>query len=742
VSETFRRARKPNLERGNQFAQSGAIFPPCPGEDGMSTKILSILMTVTLGFVSVSSRAAPEPSSLKPPDQQAKTSLSQEQVRELAYSQKRRIGLRRHGIDRCPKAEGWTSESLLDLTLRKTKENKGEERDERTYFKKQNASPVRQIEISTEDLRRLHKLGLDRYCIYTALPGTEDFRQPSGLVKAERDRMALSTTSAGGDLSDALGTKIWQTLAEQFRKQTGQEASAPGSAAPKLKKRESTDQPLVRLAFVDSQPDGEWILPTPATKDSQHGFTLGHLAYGLVCPSSGPCAATIVTRRALCYQKFDPEQLLALQEVGNTRSGHMGLVSDLAAAILAEVLHWRDVGTPRHLILNLSLGWDGELFGDLDAQSVSQLEPSVQAVYKALRFARQSGVLVVAAAGNAQGRESAWPLFPAAWELRRPTLFHLPFGRKRIYAVGGVDSQGLPLPNTRKGGQPRRVAYADHAVTGAEPSKPTAMYTGTSVSAAVVSSIAAVVWHLQPELTPAEVMRLITRSGDELDTQADFYAWKWLLSKLMAAPNARRLSLCQAVQQACEPNGKRCPDLEPLSKCPAWAPKPAELAEILATLGEVPVVGQLSISAERIFEGASADITSQRWVTPQPEETPCPGCTLVPKPPPVAMAFPMEPQYDLLLEITQSWHDAALKEGVDIAGATLVIDCPAERDVKSSLGLDLRLSAWEPKKVHRIESLARGSSLEDCKAYIDFELTGSKSVMNPVVIDSRTFASR
>jgi hypothetical protein len=706
----------------------------------MSTKILSILMTVTLGFVSASSRATPDPSSLKPPDPQEQASLSQEQVRELAYSQKRRIGLRRQGIDRCPKVAGWTSESLLDLALRKTKESeKEEEAGKYYYFKKQNASPARQIEISTEDLRRLHKLGLDRYCIYTALPGTKEFRQPSGLIQAERDRMALSTTSAGGDLSDALGTKIWQTLAEQLRKQTGQGASTPGSSAPKLRKREPIDEPLVRLAFIDSQPDGEWALPAPSREDSQHGFTLAHFARGLVCPSSGPCAATIVARRALCYRDFDPQQMLASQEVEITESGHMGLVSDLAAAILAEVLDWRDVGAPRHLILNLSLGWDGELFKDLDAQSVSQLEPSAQAVYKTLRFARQSGVLVVAAAGNAQGRESAWPLLPAAWELRRPNLFRLPFGRKRIYAVGGVDSQGSSLPNTRNGGQPRRVAYADHAVTGTESNEPTAMYTGTSVSAAIVSSIAAVVWHLRPELTPAEVMRLITQSGNEVDSQADFYAWKklWLLSKLMGAPPARRLSLCQAVQQACRPDGKRCPSLESLSKCPEWVPKPAELAEILATFGKVPVMRQPLTGG--ITETKTVDITGQRWVIPQPEETPCPGCTLVPKPPPAAiMNLPMEPQYDLLLEITQSWHDAALKEGVDIAGATLVIDCPAERDVRSSLGL----SSWEPKKVHRIEGLARGSSLEDCKAYIDFKLTGSKSVMNPVVIDSRTFASR
>ena len=50
----------------------------------------------------------------------------------------------------------------------------------------------------------------------------------------------------------------------------------------------------------------------------------------------------------------------------------------------------------------------------------------------------------------------------------------------------------MPLPNYRHGGRPRRVAYGDHAVTavgdGITPIH-TPIYTGTSVSAAVVSAV-------------------------------------------------------------------------------------------------------------------------------------------------------------------------------------------------------------------------------------------------------------
>lgn len=704
----------------------------------MSTKILSILMTVTLGFVSVSSRAAPEPSSLKPPDPQEAESLSPEDVRELAYSQKRRIGLRRQGIDRCPKVAGWTSESLLDLALRKTKENKEEEEDEKTYFKKQNASPARQIEISMGDLRQLHKLGLDRYCIYTALPGTKDFLKPSGLVEAERDRMALSTTSAGGDLSDALGQKVWSDLADQFRGQASREASSPGTYTSNLPLKDKENG--VRLTFIDSQPDGVWVLPRPSGQDSQHGFTLGYLAQSLVCPPSGPCAVTIAARRALRYRNFSSQEPLAPQEIPDG-SGHIGLVSDLAAAILAEVLEWRDIGTSKHLILNLSLGWDGELFGDLDAPTVSRLEPSVQAVYRALRFARQSGVLVVAAAGNSRGGErSAWPLLPAAWELRRPAFFPFRFGRKPVYAIGGVDWQGLPLPNTRKGGLPRRVTYADHSVTGIEPNTPTVMYTGTSVSAAVASSIAAVVWHLRPELEPAEVMRLITRSGGKLDVQADFYAWKILPSKLVSAPDARRLSLCQAVRQACGTDGKRCPARGQLSECPS-VPEP-RLGELLVNLQ-----GGNHSAGDPVFPDPLrnlADVTSQRWVIPQPELTPCPGCTLVPIPPPSAMA-PGPLPYDLVLEISTEWQKAAADEGVTIEGATLSIARFAKGQPATKTIYELQKDYLSYGSIHRVSGLVQGPSLRGCTALLTFKVkkgTEIRSIQNPVIVDPGPLSPR
>lgn len=110
-----------------------------------------------------------------------------------------------------------------------------------------------------------------------------------------------------------------------------------------------------------------------------------------------------MARRALKHPHFKANE--PFQPLPAAVGGYVGSISELAEAIMEEVLHWQKKGDRRHLILNLSLGWDGELAlldgraPDLRTSKVEDLEPSVQAVYKALQFARKEGVLVIAAAG-------------------------------------------------------------------------------------------------------------------------------------------------------------------------------------------------------------------------------------------------------------------------------------------------------------------------------------------------------
>lgn len=709
----------------------------------MRSKIFCALMTVLLSAVTATIATA-QPSLRGGEDpagpRRDKTSTITPQG---AYTRGRWIGLLPKG-GACPAVPGWHAEPLgLDSTLA--------------------GCDVTSFEKAAADQALLRKMGLDRFCVYTAGPGAPyPFPKPARLAAAP-DRMALSASA------DGLNLQVSPVLASAFRDQAGY---APLQLKPPQDQTvRSAPVPSVRLTFIDSQPTADKLADVPAA-GSQHGYTLGHLARDLVCAVPG-CAATIATRRALQYTHFTPDQVLPPEQDGGTESGHVGLISDLAQAIVAEVLRWRQEGGSRHLVINLSLGWDGELFGDLKARRVADLDPAVQAVYGALRFAAKRGVLVVAAAGNSRGgpQKSNWPLLPAAWELRHPSPWPFVLGPRLIYAVGGVDWQGLPLPNSRRGAMPRRTAYGDHAVTTVEGS-PTSIYTGTSVSAAVVSSIAAVVWDLRPELRPDEVMRLVSRSGERLDFRADFYAWNfWPLSHLLPPPSMQEASLCEAVQQTCGPGAERCPALESVPQCrPRDRRPPVVSAAVLA--GITPQTDTFSptslpsffippclastqlLTADGLVPAAPCpanqfgSVASQRWVMPQPADDPCPGCTLLPKPPRQA-SFAIEARsdsgagglqgdtqlYALALQIGDLWRNT--HPAATLVSATLDIDRYAGGVLMARTTYPI---SFDPAtgELQTIDGLGDGDLLNGCTAQLNFVVQmadgTTMSFENPVVV--------
>jgi hypothetical protein len=685
---------------------------------------------------------------------------------KLAYTERRRVGLLRNGIDRCPDVPHWDSQSLLDLAVARA-EVTGKKRDEGQQY-----SRPRNDAAKAADIALLRQMGFARFCVYTTtVDPLPPFPQPSDLVEALPDRMALSAAAGPNPPLGALGERISATLADHFREQT------LGYVEGERLRLRGVPRPRVRLVFVDTQPTGEGVPPKPGR--SWHGYTMAHLADQLSCKDLKPCPIEFATRLALCYDRFNQETPLPPEECESGQGGHLGLPSDLAAALVAEVLDWRSrPDRPEHLILNLSLGWDGELFHDLDAWHVSQFEPSVRAVYDALRFARRRGALVIAAAGNHRGglEESDHPLLPAAWELKRPSWFPFFFGRKRVYAVGGVDWQGLPLPNSRTGGMPRRAAFGDHAVARVVSpeeavEKPTAMYTGTSVSTAVASSVAAVVWHLRPELKPRQVMRLIGRSGDELPVRADCYAWKklWPLSHLKKPPHTRRLSLCPAVKRACPPGGVACPDLESSSSCEPWEPtKPAPLTDVLATFSatlldfapesippicvRAPLPDFLIVAGRGMppVPGCSSavipDVGSQRWVFPQPPDDPCPGCTLIPPSPggDSDILHTGKEGYALAREIVPPWQALARSTpspvpAAEIVSGALEIACYEGGDMKTRTTYEIPTENLLGDGPLLLAGIHKETPLTGCTALLNFvleEVDGKRhSVQNPVYVD-------
>ncbi len=494
----------------------------------------------------------------------------------------------------CPEIPGWDRPRPL-FTPREAPNVQ----DRYVYVKGERV--IEQEETAKETAEALRQL--ERFCVYETdkklgrvqLPPLEDGK----LVRVDQDCAAISV--AGEE---------WKPFSKNFLFQAG----TPNQAL-QIKNRRG-----VRLAFLDTHPTGVVV---PAERPtgrltSEHGYTLAHMARNLICSpeKSDECAALITTRLALPIQSFHPKSRRLTKIAAQGQGGIIGTQGDLAKAIRDEVDAWRnDLGTPdapQKLVLNLSVAWDGELFGGLDEEQVAELRAGTQAVYWALRYAASfDDVLVLAAAGNACKtceKKSVGPLLPAAWEDSPPAGESAP-PRTLVYAVGGVDAEGRPLRNARENGMPRRAAYGTSGVVPAlTHDHSTHMYTGTSVSTAVVSSVAAIVWDTLPDHSPEEIMGLLEESGDDLtarypDVRTNFAFGVSSLTPGGMPPPVRRISLCPALRRACrEPEGKAgCPLQNPETDCVTW--QPARYASTPLQLG-----------------------TCHPWVHTQPPDYPCPIC--------------------------------------------------------------------------------------------------------------------
>jgi len=645
----------------------------------------------------------------------------------------RQVGILRKGKTSCPPVHGWQIEPAL------AQDNPF------------NVLTLPRIPAKAAANRALiHKVGLDRFCTYNRpLQSNEPFVRPADLLTAKPDRMAIATFGQDQPQvpSAPPAAPFASILADEFKNQTGR---VPFRFA-------ASNTPDVQLTFIDSQPDQNSLSSSAPLSGSQHGYAMGQLARELVCDDDGQCAATITSLRALNYG--DPKQLSIPLPADS--GGRVGTIADIALKIEQAVSDFNLSGSSQHLILNLSIGWDGEtpldgLRTDIDARTVSQLEPSVQRVYAALQFAAQSDVLVIAAAGNRRGgslHDSRWPVLPAAWELRHPSS--PPLHSKLVYAVGGVDWQGLPLSNSRTRGLPRLVAYGDHAAA-IEGKTVTGVFTGTSVSAAVVSSIAAVVWHLRPGLRPAGVMRLLDRSADGQEAHADFYVRR----PHHPAPRLREVSLCAAIERACGSGARPCSALTIASaaQCKPLVHQPPVLPSLIGgTEAAYHVTGPQPLNAvchprARLMTADDAvptdicptdeyrSVLSQRWVLPQPGDNPCPSCSIIPPgggPAAFHAASSSIPQsekrYNLVIEISQEW----IASVGNLESATLDIDRFKHGVLVKRMTYPIFVRGQAIPNI--MTNLGDGHGLEGCRAQLNFVVKrGSEppmSIQSPVLLD-------
>lgn len=394
-------------------------------------------------------------------------------------------------------------------------------------------------------------------------------------------------------------------------------------------------QSPVKVVVVDASP----LAIAGITTRSPHGEAMVDIIASLACPLA-TCGVSIDRMLAL--------PRLAGGGVDTTHGGYAGSQGDLARAIFNAV----NVPGPRKII-NMSVGWDPQDFGDLGDS------PAVDGVYKALEYAACKSALVVAAAGNRGLSESTGPILPGGWEQNdAPTAVRcgqlgVAVGaqvvRPLVYSVGGLRYHEERMPGSREGGVPRLTAAAMHVTVGND--SPT--LSGTSVSTAAVTGAAALLWAYKPTLSATQVMTQLYTAGETLGTAADYSHPSYAQTQM------RRLDACDALATAlgpATPHPLACKGRDP--RVPGPDPIETVNDQLLATPGlvtQAPALVPIACNDLAFFAptGSACPVPvdpATAYVLPQPTQPACPNCTL--KKADMVVLASLDPEYDVELQ----WH--------------------------------------------------------------------------------------
>ncbi|WP_172307890.1 S8/S53 family peptidase [Pseudenhygromyxa sp. WMMC2535] len=379
----------------------------------------------------------------------------------------------------------------------------------------------------------------------------------------------------------------------------------------------------------------EAILPL-----NEHGLQMAALVRDIACPGGeSACVSGVFHAMAMPRESWEiePDWLVG---------GDNGTQGDIALGIYEAVVGWQaqreadPEGTPSRLILNLSLGWERELPDSLDPS-----RGPARAVEAALQYAACQGALVFVSTGNnpdedcphlhrgvlapADLEQSSAPTvtecerlgFPLGGSEERPVFGDDEY-RPLVYAVDGVDEFDHRLINGREGGASRLAALGTRGVSMSD--SQTAL-TGTSVSAAVATGVAALIWSYRPQLRPHEVAELLYASGWGLGKDADI---AWSGDESGADLEIHRISVCAALASACAGgSGPACPELDCEAQPAAGATYYADyFAEV-----EAAVSNSTTITFSTELSGddpVCAESVSSSLASPQPEVPVCPYCNV------------------------------------------------------------------------------------------------------------------
>ncbi|MCK6552280.1 S8/S53 family peptidase, partial [Myxococcota bacterium] len=351
----------------------------------------------------------------------------------------------------------------------------------------------------------------------------------------------------------------------------------------------------VRVAIVDGSPT-ETASGVPS--GSGHGLAVGAVARSAGCFGAAHCP------------------FIASHEGLRIDGGDFGYQSDVAQAMIAAIRSFLSAGTESRLIVNLSLGWDPS-YGSGTGTTIRV--PSY-AVHTALQVAACEQVLVVAAAGNrARVDGGVGPMYPAGFEpdaRRCPgTLAYSPL----VHAIGGVLPDDSPLALSRATARPRLAAPASFVTAPLVGGGYADVLSGTSMAAATISGVAALVWSFDPSFSPELVMDRIHAMAVPLGAPADFEhaPWSWTVARVDACAAVAEVAPAASQPEPCSTRAAGqllAPDFDVVFE-----------AEVPGLRAGPPTPGFSAAATTEVM--TDPDVTISPWAGPQPTKPPCPLCT-------------------------------------------------------------------------------------------------------------------
>jgi hypothetical protein len=503
-------------------------------------------------------------------------------------------------------------------------------------------------------------LGSNQYCRYVWSDASSPASLPDDLLKQLGPDCRVYVQSP---MADALAGAYDQAFAEGTQPLLG----------------EASEGHPVMIAVVDTAP------AQTSSGQSEHGRAIAAIIgkLGAACVpglGEGECQRTVFTELGLPQTHTGPNRDLG---------GYFGYQSELAQGIMAALD--RVPLDDRKLVLNLAVGWEPK------PNELASPTPAVQAVHDAIAVAHCRGGAIIAASGNQppDGPCATQATAPGLWasepgwtpaqcsglglvgnQINLPAPLHAyhPF----LHAATPLGWDAGNLADFRTGSNARiaTTGFNGAATRGSESYGP---MTGSSVSTAALSGIAALVWSYFPDLGADALMQLIYDSGTATSQPASLT----LPQTGQLAPLAQKqVTACAALQHAC--NGWQshvtsqpvtqpavCGTLSDLCSstgapsvdAAAWSDQfdsaLAQLADGQVGRANGPVWTTVECTgcgnqprSVKLPPGVATEPPAPAWVVPQPQASPCPICKI--KKPTNELYLSLDPAYDshTLLEMT------------------------------------------------------------------------------------------